>query len=78
MAQIIKRFSAINTTEYAEYAYSTYSIMGWKSRINTQPSMTTLNGKHSNGYYVMESSILFFSGHGSANLMGWNYKQKGV
>lgn len=67
----------INTTKDAEYAFNTYSKMGWQSVLNTQPTVSNLNGKHSTGYYYLESSILFFSGHGNFDSMGWNYKSKG-
>lgn len=51
--------------------------MGWNSVVNTSPTKSTLKSTHSNGYYRFESSILFFSGHGSPDTMGWIYKDKG-
>lgn len=67
----------INTTEDAEYANNVYSNMKWNSILNVKPTKSNLKGKHSNGYYYLESSILFFSGHGNSDTMGWNYKSKG-
>jgi Uncharacterized protein conserved in bacteria len=67
----------INTTGDAEYAFNTYKAMGWLSTVSTAPTKSYMQGKHSNGYYRLESSILFFSGHGNNDSMGWNYQGKG-
>lgn len=70
-------FNQINTTGDAEYAYDTYNAMGWNSLLNAVPTKYNLKRKQTNGYYYLESSIIFLSGHANSGSMGWNYKGLG-
>lgn len=67
----------IDTSEDATYARAAYSDCGYSSSVNTTPTATTLKGKYSGGSYIMSSDILFFSGHGNYDHIGFNWKQKG-
>lgn len=67
----------VNTTSDATNACDLYAIAGYTSNYSSQPTVNTLRGNFQDGVKRIQSDILFFSGHGNADSVVFNYKNKG-
>lgn len=68
----------INTTIDANNAHIAYSSMGlsYAKKLNN-PTMVGTTNSHANGTAYLNSGIVFFSGHGSADHLGMKFQNNG-
>lgn len=67
----------VDTTSDATNAADLYTIAGYESYYSTKPTVSILKGNFKNGIKRMRSDVLFFSGHGNYDHVGFNYDGKG-
>lgn len=63
----------IDTSDSAKYAANCFSLAGYKSYYNVDPTIEYLEGDNPAGDPRLESSILFFAGHANRDNIGWDH-----
>ncbi len=67
-----------DSSDEATIVYNNLYDMGYKSKLLTIPTYSTLTAKNSDSTkYLLESDILYFLGHASSTTISWNYLGKG-
>ena len=62
------KYSDINTTAHATYAHNSYATMGMSyTKLNTAPTASNLQGSHPNNVSLINSGIVYISGHANYN-----------
>ena len=67
----------VNTSSDATNACDLYAIAGYTSNYSTEPTVSIMRGNFQDGTKRIQSDILFFSGHGNADSVVFNFKNKG-
>lgn len=68
--------SDIDTSGDATYAATAFSLTGYSSYYNIQPTVSYMIGDNPLGNARLENNIIFLSGHGNKDHMSFNYKKK--
>ncbi|MCL2047375.1 MAG: fibronectin type III domain-containing protein [Defluviitaleaceae bacterium] len=67
----------IDTSEAAINASVNFGLAGYSSYYNVMPTVDYMRGDNPAGVRRVQSSILFFDGHGNATCVSFNYKKNG-